>query len=427
MACWENLVVMRFPQASRARDYDVISGCRSCGASSIEPILSLGVMPLTDSYLDAAALNQPEPRYPLDVAFCSRCALVQILETVSPELLFEDYAYYSSFSDTLLAHSRDNACRLIETQELDSSSLVVEIASNDGYMLRNFSSRGIPVLGIDPARGPAEAAEALGIPTLQEFFGTELAGRLRSEGKRADVVIANNVLAHVADLNGFVAGIALLLKDDGVAVVEVPYVKDLIERREFGTIYHEHLCYFSVTALTPLFARHGLALNRVEHHPIHGGSLRLYVGHLDRPSDSVHNFLAAEANDGMHAFRYYEDFASRVKETQDEIVALLKGLKKKGSRIAGYGAAAKGTVLLNATGIDREVIDFVVDRNVHKQGLYMPGVHIPIVDPSALLEEMPDYVLLLPWNFQDEIIEQQSEYRARGGRFIVPIPYPSVI
>jgi SAM-dependent methyltransferase len=410
------------------RVYDVVRGCRSCGSPALEPILSLGETPLADGLVDPSTGNGEEPRYPLDVAFCTECSLVQLLETVSPEVLFdEDYPYYSSFSDELLEHSRDNALRLIEERGLGPRSLVVELASNDGYLLRNFAERGIPVLGIDPAPGPAAAAEAIGIPTLRAFFGDDLARELRNQGKRADVVIANNVLAHVPDLNGFVAGIATLLKPEGVAVIEAPYVKDLIDRCEFDTIYHEHLCYFSVSALVPLFARHGLSLNRVEHHPIHGGSLRLFIEPSERTEESVRSFLEEERRSGLVDLGYYRAFSSRVAAVQESLRTLLRSLKEEGKRIAGYGAAAKGATLLNSTGIGGDLLDFVVDRNVHKQGKYMPGLRIPIHDPSHLLEARPDFLLLLAWNFKDEIIRQQDAYRRQGGRFIVPIPAPAVV
>jgi SAM-dependent methyltransferase len=391
-------------------------------------VLSLGETPLADALLTKAQLAQEEGRYPLDVAFCNNCSLVQILEAVSPDVLFcRDYPYYSSFSDALLAHSRDNALRLIERQGLDGDSLVVELASNDGYMLRNFAERGIPVLGIDPAEGPAKVAMDAGIPTLCTFFGKELAASLRDEGKSADVIIANNVLAHVPDLNGFVEGIGILLKYDGVAVIEVPYVKNLVEHCEFDTIYHEHLCYYSVTALASLFRRHGLSLNHVEHYPIHGGSLRLFVGRWHHAKTSVGGYLTDETKQNVNDVAYYHGFASRVSGVKTTLVEMLRQLKGEGKRIAAYGAAAKGSTLLNYTGIDSSLIDFVVDRNVHKQGLYMPGVHIPIDDPARLLADMPDYVLLLAWNFRDEVLQQQDEYRRRGGKFIVPVPCPTLV
>ena len=402
--------------------------CRSCGSADLTTFLSLGKVPLVDALLREEDLHKPEGRYPLEVAFCGTCSLVQIFETVPPEVLFgRDYPYYSSFSDTLLEHSRSNAHSLIASLKLGASSLVMELASNDGYLLQYFAERNIPVLGIDPAEGPAQVATKKGIPTLCTFFGRDLALQLRKEGTRADVILANNVLAHVADLNGFVEGITILLKENGVAVIEVPYVKDLIDHGEFDTIYHEHLCYFSVAALGALFRRHGLSLNHVEHHPIHGGSLRLFVGARKEVTDSVQNYLKEESEQKLTELSYYEDFASRVLAIKDALLAMLQDLKTQGKRLAAYGAAAKGAILLNYTGIGLDLLDFVVDRNIHKQGRFMPGVRIPIYNPARLLEQMPDYVLILPWNFKDEILYQQDEYRQKGGRFIIPIPFPQVL
>jgi SAM-dependent methyltransferase len=408
--------------------YETRKSCRSCDSPVLTRVLYLGEMPLADALLSRAQLDQPEARFPLTVAFCADCSLMQILETVSPEALYcRDYPYYSSFSDALVAHSRENALRLIDDRTLGPESLVVEVASNDGYMLKNFVERGVPVLGIDPAEGPAGVAREAGIPTLCTFFGRDLARHLRDEGKAADVIIANNVLAHVPDQNGLVEGFATLVKDDGVIVIEVPYVMDLVEHCEFDTIYHEHHCYFTVTALSALFRRHGLSLNHLERYPIHGGSLRLYLGRRNDVGDSVRERLRDESESGLTDASYYRDFGSRVSRIKDELVGMMRQLKMEGKRIAAYGAAAKGSTLLNYTGIGADLIDFVVDRNVHKQGLFMPGVHIPIRAPQALLEEKPDYTLLLTWNFKDEILRQQDEYRRAGGRFILPIPSPEVV
>ncbi|HWF98332.1 MAG TPA: class I SAM-dependent methyltransferase [Steroidobacteraceae bacterium] len=404
------------------------SRCRSCGGESLSVFLSLGNMPLSDGLLTADDLAREEPRYPLDVAFCQDCALAQILETVPPEQLFgADYPYFSSFTDALLQHSAANVAARIAERRLDGGSLVVELASNDGYLLQYYRARGIPVLGIDPAPGPVAAARARGIETLQAFFGPDLAAQLAAEGRLADVIHANNVLAHVADTNGFVAGIGALLKDDGVAVIEAPHVKELIDHGEFDTIYHEHLCYFSVTALARLFQRHGLSLNRVEPLRIHGGSLRLFVGKREQADRSVAEHLDAEHRAGVDRLDYYTGFAARVGRIRGALVALLARLQRDGARIAGYGAAAKGTILLNFAGLGRGMLEFVADRNVHKQGRYIPGVRLPIVSPDRILEAQPDYLLILPWNFKEEIMEQQAEYRRRGGRFIVPVPEPVVV
>jgi SAM-dependent methyltransferase len=385
-------------------------------------------MPHSDGLLTAADLARPEPRYPLTVLVCPACSLVQLRETVSPEVLFDDaYQYYSSYSDAWLAHCRDNALELIETRRLGAESLVVELASNDGYMLRNFIERRVPVLGIDPAPGPARAAREAGVPTREAFFGRDLARAMRGEGLAADVVLANNVLAHVPDLTGFVDGIGTLLREDGVAVIEVPYVRDLIERCEFDTIYHQHLCYFSVGALVRLFADRGLTLADVRRLPTHGGSLRLYVTRQPGRSRMVDRLLEEERALGVDGIEYYLDFAARVRHLRTELLELLTDLKRRGQRIAAYGAAAKGTILVNAVGIGRELVDYVVDRNPHKHGRYVPGVRLPIHGPERLLEDRPDYALILPWNLRDEIVGQQAEFRRRGGRFIVPIPRPEIL
>jgi SAM-dependent methyltransferase len=403
--------------------------CRSCGGGELEVFLSLGDMPLPDALLRPDQLALPEPRMPLDVAFCPACSLVQILEEVPPERLFvENYLYFSSFSEGLLRHSREHAERLITEHGLDGRSLVVEVASNDGYLLRNFVARGVPVLGIDPAPHQAAAAEAAGVPTLQEFFGAELARQLVAGGKRADVLIANNVMAHTPTLNSFVEGIAILLADDGVATIENTYVRDLIDHCEFDTIYHEHFCYFSCTAVDRVMRRHGLVLNRVEYFPgLQGGTLRWHVSRRPEVELSARRFLEDEETSGLVRPEYYRAFGDRVATIGRELPALLRRLRTGGRRIAAYGAAAKGSTLVNYAGIGTELVDYVVDRNVHKHGLHMPGTQLPIRPVEALLEDQPDYVLLLAWNYRYEIAQQQAEYLARGGRFIVPVPEPRVV
>jgi len=403
--------------------------CRGCGKPGLVVVLDLGEQPLANAILKEADLARPEPRYPLALAYCPDCWLVQVTDTVAPDLLFREYTYFSSVSDAFVEHAREIAERLIRKRGLGPDSLVVEPASNDGYLLQHYSAAGVPVLGIDPARNVAEVATARGLPTLAEFFTRDLADKLAKSGQMADVVHANNVIAHVPDLNGFVAGITRILKPSGIAVIEVPYLREMVERLEFDTIYHEHIFYHTLTTLSRLFERNGLSIVDVERIPVHGGSLRVFAmrSGAGEPSVAVSSMLAEETAVGMCSPEYYATFAGRVEALGRELRTMLTSLRSQGHTIAAYGAAAKGAVLLNAFDLGPDLISFVADRSPYKQGHLMPGVHIPIVAPDQLVAQMPDECLLLVWNFADEILAQQAEYRRLGGRFIIPVPKPTLV
>lgn len=409
------------------QNWQTKNACRSCGATNLSTIIEFGRTPIADALLTREQLTPEELKVPLTFAFCNQCVLAQILEEVNPEVLFcRNYPYYSSVSPYGMNHFRQSALDLVAERQLTSKSLVIEAASNDGYMLRNFAEKGIPVLGIDPAEGPAKQAIQANINTLIDFFTQKLATELASQGKKADVFLANNVLAHVADLNGFVEGIRILLKDDGVAVIECPYVVNLVEHCEFDTIYHQHLCYFSVTALDFLFRRHGLYLNRIKNVAIHGGSLRLFIEKKEDVQASVRELLESEKRQKVNNFAYYKNFASKVNSVKTRLLALLDELKQKKARIAGYGAAAKANTLTAYCGIGSNYLDYICDLSKFKQGLFFSGSHLPIVPPSKIVEDQPDYVLILAWNFAEEIMNQQAAYKANGGRFVIPIPDPRI-
>ncbi|HEY9731627.1 MAG TPA: class I SAM-dependent methyltransferase [Drouetiella sp.] len=415
------------PETEITRSHAHLTSCRICSGSELPVILSLGQTPLANSLLQEDQLNAEEPRYELELAMCPQCSLVQIKETVAPELLFRNYLYFTSFSDTMLKHAQELSLETIQTRRLSSESLVVEIASNDGYLLQYYKARNIPVLGIEPAKNVATVSVEKGIDTVTEFFNKELAATLVKAGKQADVIHANNVLAHVADLHGVVSGIEVLLKQNGVAIIEVPYLKDMIDGTEFDTIYHEHLCYYSLTSLKVLFEKHKLFINEVKRIPLHGGSLQLFIGKEEEPSDAVHQLLKNEVDWGMLGLNFYQDFANQIEDLKQQLIDLLDQLKVQGKSIAAYGASAKGSTLLNSFEIGKQYLDFIVDRSSAKQGYYSPGTHLPILSPDVLLQRQPDYLLLLTWNFADEIIQQQKQYRSQGGKFIVPIPKLAVI
>lgn len=405
-----------------------IANCRSCGSADLEIILDLGTHPIANALLSKDELDRPEPKYPLMVAFCQACTLLQITETIPPDVLYRrDYPYFSSSSPALLKHSAEHVDELICNYGLGPDSFVIEVASNDGYLLGNFVARQIPCLGIDPADEPVARANTIGVPTIHDFFGSRCAEGLAGEGKLADVVIANNVVAHVDNINDFVAGFARLLKPTGVAVFEFAYALEMIQRCEFDTIYHEHLFYHTLHGLTPLFRRHGLYLNDVRQLPIHGGSLRLTVSRNPARTGALEALFAQEAALGVDKLSFYNDFAARVRRLRDELADLLVAERTKGRRIACYGAAAKGATLVNYLDLGPGFFDFVADANPYKQGKYMPGEHILIRHPDQLMTDQPDYALLLVWNFAGEVMRQQATYRERGGSFIIPIPEPRIV
>jgi SAM-dependent methyltransferase len=403
--------------------------CRSCGSQKGSLVLDLGLQPLANNLLRPEDLSKPEPKFPLRLGVCESCWLLQILDLVPPVELFSEYLYFSSFSEEMLRHSKQAVERYIRDFSMNQSSLAVEIASNDGYLLKNFREANIPCLGIEPAANIAKVAEENGIETLVEFFGNGLATKLAKSGRQADLILGNNVFAHAPDSNSFVAGLRTLLKPGGRIVLEFPYAADFVEKTEFDTIYHEHVFYFSLTALKPLFERHGLFIFNVERLPIHGGSLRLFAGLQDaHPAQpSVAALLREEQSKGLAALDWYAGFAARAHGLKKELTSLLKDLKRSKHSIAAYGASAKGSTLLNFFGVGKETLDFAADRSTHKQGRLTPGTHLPIVRPETLLEKMPDYTVLLTWNFADEILKQQAEYRKRGGKFIIPIPEVQVV
>jgi 2-polyprenyl-3-methyl-5-hydroxy-6-metoxy-1,4-benzoquinol methylase len=386
--------------------------------------------PLANAFLRADQLSSPEPLYPLHVLVCGNCYLVQLQEFESPRNIFEDYSYFSSFSESWLRHACEYAGRIINHLHLDAHSLVVEVGSNDGYLLQYFKDRGIPVLGIEPARNVARVAENKGIQTVARFFSREVAQDLVSNGRPADLLICNNVLAHVPDLNDFVAAMKTVLKPAGTITIEFPHVLRLIEETQFDTIYHEHFSYFSFHTAERILQSHELAVIDVEEIPTHGGSLRLLVAHAKNAS-SIHPRVSGlkkrEVEAGLLGLQVYQSFAERVGESKRVLLELLTSLKSAGKSIVGYGAPAKATTLLNYCGIGTDVLAYTVDISPHKQNLFLPGTHIPICHPDKIRQTRPDYVLILPWNWRDEIIRQMADIRLWGGRFIIPIPKPEVL
>ena len=402
------------------------SHCRSCGTTLEHTFVDLGMSPLANSYVKPEQLNRMEPFYPLHVYVCAKCLLVQLEQFSTPHDIFSDYAYFSSFSDSWLAHAKAYVDMIADRFRLDHSSKVVEIASNDGYLLQNFVARGIPVLGVEPAANVAEVAKKKGINTKVAFFGEKTALDLTAEGWNADLIIGNNVLAHVPDLNDFVKGLNVLLKPTGLITMEFPHLLQLMEQNQFDTIYHEHFSYFSFLAVEQVFARHGMKLFDVEELPTHGGSLRIYACHdqdASKPIGTrVRELKSREEATGFGRLNHYLSFGPQVEATKRKLLSFLISARQEGKRVVGYGAPAKGNTLLNYCGVRTDLIDYTVDRSPHKQGHFLPGVHIPIYAPDQIRQTRPDYVLILPWNLREEVMQQMAFIRDWGGKFVVPIP-----
>ena len=400
--------------------------CRFCGSILSHTFVDLGMSPLCESYVKPEQLNQMEPFYPLHVYVCSSCFLVQLQEYVSPDQIFSDYAYFSSYSETWLQHAKAYTEKMVELFKLHSQSQVVEIASNDGYLLQYFAQKQVPVLGIEPAANVADVARKKGIPTVVKFFGQKTAHELATSGKRADLLVGNNVLAHVPDINDFVKGMKILLNPEGVITMEFPHLMRLMSGNQFDTIYHEHFSYLSLLTVEKVFAAHGLTIFDLEELSTHGGSLRIYACHSEDTSKAitqqVKELRAREEIAGFTNLKHYFSFAEKVKETKFKLLDFLITAKRQGKSIAGYGAPGKGNTLLNYCGIRCDFIDYTVDRSPYKQGQLLPGTHIPIFHPDKIKETKPDYLLILPWNLKDEIMQQMSYVRDWGCQFVVPIP-----
>ncbi len=406
--------------------------CRFCQATLEETFCDLGMSPLSNAFLDAQRAQRMEPFYPLHAYVCGQCFLVQLQEFESPQHIFaEDYAYFSSYAQTWLDHARAYVDNMRARFGYSSESQVVEIASNDGYLLQYFKAAGVPVLGIEPAENVAQVARAAGIPTVSRFFGSAFAQELRAEGRQADLLLGNNVLAHVPALNDFVEGMKILLKPGGVITMEFPHLLRLMQENQFDTIYHEHFSYFSFITVERIFASHGLKLFDVEELPTHGGSLRIFAAHQENTTLAVSSRTAElrgrELAYGMGALGVYRGFDEQVRETKRALLEFLISAKRAGRAVVGYGAPAKGNTLLNYCGIRSDFIDYSVDRSPHKQGRFLPGTHIPVFHPDRIRETRPDYVLILPWNLKDEVMEQMRGIREWGGKFVIPIPRAQVV
>ncbi len=405
--------------------------CRFCHSALTNPVVSLGDFPLANTFLDEDELSRTEHFYPLGLYLCDKCYLVQLPEYEKPEKIFTIYPYFSSYSSSWLKHSENYVNNMIERFGLDKQSFVTEVASNDGYLLQYFIRKGISVLGVEPAENTAKVARKKGVPTEVAFFGTGVAGRLAAEGRIADLIIGNNVLAHVPEINDFIAGLKIMLAQDGIITLEFPHLMTLIQDVQFDTIYHEHLSYFSLLSLERIFSSHELIIFDVEKLQTHGGSLRIYLRHKGHSTKgickTIGDIIREEKKAGLNRIDTYQGFNKRVKKIKRELTDCLVHLKHDGKIVAAYGAPAKGNTLLNYCGISSGLIRFTVDKNPYKQGRYLPGSHIPVKSPDAIRQVRPDYVLILPWNLKDEIMEQMKFIREWGGKFIIPIPEPAVI
>jgi SAM-dependent methyltransferase len=419
------------PTADQTKTITAEAHCRFCKAPLKQTFVDLGMSPLCESFLTADQLNGMEPFYPLHVKVCGECFLVQLEQYVSAEHIFTEYAYFSSYSDSWLKHASSYVDMISERFGLGARSLAVELASNDGYLLQYFVRQGIPVLGVEPAVNVAKVAEQKGVPTLVKFFGCQTALEMVADGQAADLVIGNNVLAQVPDVNDFVGGIRIVLKPGGVATLEFPHLERLMAENQYDTIYHEHFSYFSLITVEKIFAAHGLVLFDVDEIPTHGGSIRIYLRHLEDGSKpvtpAVVNLRERELSAGLNRMETYATFAERVRESKRALLELLINLRRAGKRVAGYGAPGKGNTLLNYCGIRTDFLEFTVDRNPYKHGRFLPGTHIPIHSVEQIRERRPDYILVLPWNLKDEIVAQLAYAREWGAKFIVPIPVASVL
>ena len=419
-----NAIVPTRPAAERPK-------CRHCGTLLAHTFVDLGMSPLCQTHIEPHQLNHMEPFYPLHAWVCSECLLVQLEEYVSPGAIFSDYAYFSSYSDSWVEHARRYTVKMRERFGLGAASKVMEIASNDGYLLQHFVAAGVPCLGIEPAANVAKVAVERGVPTTVRFFGRDAAAAIAAEHGRPDLLLGNNVLAHVPDINDFVGGMSMLLAPSGVITMEFPHLLQLMEQNQFDTIYHEHFSYLSVLSVERIFRHHGLVLFDVEELPTHGGSLRIYARHAAHDGlpvqPAVHALREREVAAGLKRMETYAQFGAQVHRVKRDILEFLIQARREGKRVAGYGAPGKGNTLLNYCGIRTDFLDYTVDRSPHKQGRYTPGTHIPILAPETIRETRPDYVFLLPWNLKDEIMSQLAYIREWGGRFVVPIPTLKVL